>query len=46
LLHDDPAREFDYTADAERALQQAHSNGWNRDQHQERLGDRVLMRRR
>jgi phosphoserine phosphatase len=28
VRHDDPAREFDYTAGAEQALQQAHSNGW------------------
>ena len=28
MLHDDPAREFDYTAGAEQALQQARSNGW------------------
>jgi phosphoserine phosphatase len=28
LLHDDPAREFDYTAGAEQALQQASTNGW------------------
>ena len=28
VLHDDPAREFDYTAGAEQALQQARSNGW------------------
>jgi phosphoserine phosphatase len=28
VLHDDPAREFDYTAGAEQALQQASTNGW------------------
>ena len=28
VLHDDPAREFDYTAGAEQALQQAGANGW------------------
>jgi phosphoglycolate phosphatase-like HAD superfamily hydrolase len=28
VLHDDPAREFDYTAGAEQALQQGHTNGW------------------
>ena len=28
VLHDDPAREFDYTTGAEQALQQADSNGW------------------
>ena len=28
VLHDDPAREFDYTAGAEQALQQARSNDW------------------
>jgi len=28
VLHDDHAREFDYTAGAEQALQQADSNGW------------------
>jgi len=28
VLHDDPAREFDYTAGAEQALQQASNNGW------------------
>jgi phosphoserine phosphatase len=28
VLHDDPDREFDYTAGAEEALQQARSNGW------------------
>jgi phosphoserine phosphatase len=28
VLHDDPAREFDYTAGAEQALQQARSSGW------------------
>jgi phosphoserine phosphatase len=28
VLHDDPAREFDYTTGAEQALQQARSNGW------------------
>ena len=28
VLHDDPAREFDYTAGAEQALQVARANGW------------------
>jgi hypothetical protein len=28
VLHDDPAREFDYTTGAEQALQQARGNGW------------------
>jgi phosphoserine phosphatase len=28
VLHDEPAREFDYTAGAEQALQQASTNGW------------------
>jgi phosphoserine phosphatase len=28
VLHDDPAREFDYTTGAEQALEQAHTNGW------------------
>ena len=28
VLHDDPEREFDYTAGAEQALQQARGNGW------------------
>ena len=28
VRHDDPEREFDYTAGAEQALQQASSNGW------------------
>jgi phosphoserine phosphatase len=28
VLHDDPAREFDYTTGAEQALQQARTNGW------------------
>jgi phosphoserine phosphatase len=28
VLHDDPDREFDYTAGAEKALQQASSSGW------------------
>ncbi|HEV2931405.1 MAG TPA: HAD family hydrolase, partial [Propionibacteriaceae bacterium] len=28
VLHDDPTREFDYTAGAEQALQQARINGW------------------
>ena len=28
VLHDDSDREFAYTAGAEQALQQAHSNGW------------------
>jgi phosphoserine phosphatase len=28
VLHDDPEREFDYTAGAEQALQQAASSGW------------------
>jgi phosphoserine phosphatase len=28
LLHDDPEREFDYTAGAEQALQLAGTNGW------------------
>jgi phosphoserine phosphatase len=28
VLHDDPAREFDYTAGADQALQQARANGW------------------
>jgi phosphoserine phosphatase len=28
LLHDDPEREFDYTAGAEQALQLASTNGW------------------
>jgi phosphoserine phosphatase len=29
VLHDDPAREFDYTAGAEQALQLASTRGWN-----------------
>jgi phosphoserine phosphatase len=28
VLHDDPAREFDYTTGAEQALQQASTRGW------------------
>ena len=28
VLHDDAAREFDYTSGAEQALEQARSNGW------------------
>jgi hypothetical protein len=28
VRHDDPAREFDYVAGAEQALELAHSNGW------------------
>jgi phosphoserine phosphatase len=28
VLHDDPEREFDYTAGAEQAIQQARSDGW------------------
>ena len=28
VLHDDPAREFDYTTGAEQALQVARANGW------------------
>jgi hypothetical protein len=28
VLHDDPEREFDYSAGAEQALRQARSNGW------------------
>jgi hypothetical protein len=28
VLHDDPEREFDYTAGAEQALQLARTNGW------------------
>jgi hypothetical protein len=28
VLHDDPEREFDYTAGAEQALQLARANGW------------------
>jgi hypothetical protein len=28
LLHDDPEREFDYTAGAEQALRQAGTSGW------------------
>jgi hypothetical protein len=28
VLHDDPKREFDYTAGAEQALQQASTRGW------------------
>jgi phosphoserine phosphatase len=28
VAHDDPTREFDYTAGAEQALQQARNNGW------------------
>jgi phosphoserine phosphatase len=28
VLHDDPEREFDYTAGAEQALQRASTNGW------------------
>src|SRR5215203_2210090 len=28
VLHDDPAREFDYTSGAEHALQQARRHGW------------------
>ena len=28
VLHDDPEREFDYTAGAEQALEQADSNDW------------------
>ena len=28
VLHDDPDREFDYTAGAEQVLQQANTSGW------------------
>ena len=28
VLHDDPEREFDYVAGAERALEEAKANGW------------------
>ena len=28
ILHDDPEREFDYTAGAEKSLQQASEQGW------------------
>ena len=28
VLHDDPEREFDYTAGAESSLEQARSEGW------------------
>ena len=28
ILHDDPDREFDYVAGAERALEQAGEQGW------------------
>ncbi len=28
VLHDDPAREFDYVAGAEQALELADANGW------------------
>jgi ABC-type Mn2+/Zn2+ transport system ATPase subunit len=28
VLHDDPEREFDYTAGAEHALQEASEQGW------------------
>lgn len=28
VLHDDPEREFDYTAGAEESLEQAHQEGW------------------
>ena len=28
VLHDDPEREFDYTAGAERALEAAEAHGW------------------
>ena len=28
MLHDDPAREFDYTTGAERALEEAEAQEW------------------
>ena len=28
VLHDDPEREFEYTAGAETSLEQAHQAGW------------------
>jgi hypothetical protein len=28
VLHDDPEREFDYVAGAERALEEAKARGW------------------
>jgi hypothetical protein len=28
VLHDDPEREFDYVAGAERALEEAEARGW------------------
>jgi len=28
VLHDDPEREFDYTAGAEQSLERAASDGW------------------
>ena len=28
VLHDDPEREFDYTAGAESSLEHAHEEGW------------------
>jgi hypothetical protein len=28
ILHDDPEREFDYTAGAEKSLEQANQEGW------------------
>ena len=41
VLHDDADREFDYTAGAEDALEQAASAGLDGGQHQGRLGHRV-----
>ena len=45
VLHDDGEREFDYTAGAEQALEQADAGWLDRRQHQGRLGHRLLIRR-
>ena len=41
VLHDDPEREFDYVAGAERALERGRGQGLDGGQREARLGDRV-----
>ncbi len=42
VLHDDAEREFDYTSDAEQALERADTSGWDSRQREERLGHGLL----
>ena len=43
VLHDDPEREFDYVAGAERALEEAKARRLDGGERQARLGDRVRL---